>query len=160
MLARILRYSLLVLCGLMIGVWGWSERYRESIAWRGVGSYYLDLQQGELIFGHWDHRTRDERGLNHFHGGIDQRVDYRGLAGGSRVWGIVYHPGYAVYSGSGKGVTNTLHFLLFPLWLPTLLVTLITARLWYRPIRDRLRGNHRAGFAVEMKASEDEESNG
>ncbi|MBC7782222.1 MAG: hypothetical protein H7144_00165 [Burkholderiales bacterium] len=44
--------------------------------------------------------------------------------------------------------------VVIPLWTILTPLLLITAWLWYPIIRNRLRGQHETGFAVEMKQPE------
>ncbi|MBC7785744.1 MAG: hypothetical protein H7144_18105 [Burkholderiales bacterium] len=50
---------------------------------------------------------------------------------------------------------ESMFFIIIPLWMPLLPLLAATGIVWYRPIRDRLRGKSDRGFSVMAEDSSD-----
>ncbi|MBC7782603.1 MAG: hypothetical protein H7144_02095 [Burkholderiales bacterium] len=146
MLKRITRYTLLIACLLIVGVWGWSVwhifgvEYVNQFDWWGIKA-----QRGHLVCSMGRRLIVWQDGWN-WHNYV-----YRSSNSLYLDFGLALPT-----SGTsmGKGVSGTTYWIAVPIWTGCLALTLLSAAMWYRPIRNRLRGKHDAGFPVEMKKPE------
>ncbi|MBC7785567.1 MAG: hypothetical protein H7144_17170 [Burkholderiales bacterium] len=135
MLKRITRYALLITCLLLAGAWGWSYAKVEELIYDGddilviftVSQGKAEVFQAKLL------RTVFPIQF-HSSSPIHQNVKWLGFR----------------YTSTYTQDTYAKHLVL-PLWMPFALFSLLALGMWYRPIRNRLRGKRDAGFAVEMK---------
>ncbi len=147
MLTRITRYTLLVLCLLVMGVWGWSHGHYDAVGY--IHSARLDgvvLESGQLAI----YRVKD---ASYWKDGITQQ-HYQPHNALRNQTGVFYDmAGLRLFSWA-PSLTRNGKGIIIPLWMPFIAIVVPTAAMWYRPIRNRLRGKRDAGFAVEPKQPE------
>ncbi len=144
MLTRITRYTLLVLCLLVVGVWGWSCFHYEAVGY--IHSTRLDgftLESGRLAI----YRVND---ASYWRDGFSQQ-HYQPMNAIPNITGVFYEVGGFKLFSWAASLTRNGKGIIVPLWMPLIAILIPTVRMWYRPIRNRLRGKRDAGFAVEAK---------
>ena len=147
MLTRITRYTLLVLCLLTIGVWAWSLFRAVGMVgvWReGARQVSLDIAAGKVgVYWFVDWEDRNEDGIYCSSNRYEENTQWTDRLG-------LPAPRFQhVAIGAGRSDQLTV-----PLWIILAPLVLLNIAIWYRPIRNRLRGKHDAGFAVEPKQPE------
>ncbi len=147
MLTRITRYTLLVLCLLVAGVWGWSYWRLDQLAYGGASTYAMYTNRGSLLLVHEKSPPLSDssRGFK-----FSQTATFSGLD----QWNKNYRwPGgiYIIEEASAHYPTSV---LIVPMRIILMGTALLTTAMWYRPIRNRLRGKRDAGFEVEAKQLE------
>jgi len=148
MLTRITRYTLLVLCLLVAGVWG-SSYVRTLIVqyWSEQDVQAIHLNCGAISFQRLDHTLISDLPQNP---GLDLDASQQPDPTAWDQRGTGLWMDHFVHSAIGTQSTT----IEVRMWPVLLVLIIITAALWYRPIRNRLRGKGDAGFAVEPKQSD------
>ncbi|MBC7784725.1 MAG: hypothetical protein H7144_12880 [Burkholderiales bacterium] len=141
MLTRITRYTLLVLCLLVAGVWGWSATHMSGVAYR---EYSVVVHWGRLTLGFTP--INSSIGLRPLINPYKYKTDY----------GLVrqFEPFRSGWINIDDDNNATIRA--YRIWIPfgwlLLPILMGTIAMWYRPIRNRLRGKRDTGFEVEAKA--------
>jgi len=139
MLVRTIRYTLLVLTLLLMAVWGWSATHLSGIAY---GQYAATATWGCLSFIFAPNNAASGFRLLH--------SPYRFGAN----YGLVDHfrpvrMGWMVPDGD---MSIRYYHVFIPIGWLLLPILVATIAAWYRPVRNRLRGETRTGFEVEAKS--------
>ncbi len=140
MLTRITRYTLLVLCLLVAGVWAASANRVIGVSCNGHS--VCAINGTVLVYSLADHKPR----FDWIYSTRPQTILW-GVARSFRSPRIT-----PLYDDSARVIEADVIEL--PLGWLTVIILAATALLWYRPIRNRLRGKRDAGFEVEAKPPE------
>ncbi len=141
MLTRITRYTLLVLCLLVIAAWGWSVRYanRASYAPSDGSLLYVASTSGLIVLNH--------QSINRWLPGYGFKYSqYQSRSGADESqFGFIW-PQFRDYP--------EYHYWIIPYWVAFLPIFLATLLLWYPQFKKWRRGTDATGFEVEPKQPE------